>query len=272
MQRAVLPIVFLVITCAAGSASGAGNLTIAHCLHGCPKGTAENNEIIVRHLYAVSISPQTRLADWVSYRIVPGSIGVASLLPRDWQDDNLAHYSVNQEELSGEGQRLLQSDQGDQQDSVYRIAEFSVDAGDRGRLIPMTSFAGTSYWQDLNLLSIMTPMKSELRLESWSRLDQAINAEVNSSGELYIVSGPIYRVTGSPPGAVGIARPAAFFKVVANRSGSVAAFVFDQDLPAHAGYCEQQRGVDEVESLSGLDLFPEVDDWPLDSLVSALGC
>ncbi|MCB1670075.1 MAG: DNA/RNA non-specific endonuclease [Gammaproteobacteria bacterium] len=272
MQRVAIVLVSLVFAGAVMPPLEAGQLTIAHCLQGCPTGTSSANEILVRHLYAVSINPGTRLADWVSYRILPGSIGVASLLPRDWQSDDLARNGIRVEQLRGEGDQLVQQASGDQQDSVYRITEFSVAAGDQGRLVPMTSFAGTSYWSDLNLLSIMSLMKSDLRLESWSRLDQAVNSLVRSDGELFVVAGPIYQSAGTgQPGTVG-AVPDAYFKVVANASGQLAAFIFDQDLPAHASHCDQLTGLDAVESASGLDLFPTADAWPTGSLASRLGC
>ena len=246
------------------------NFHIAHCLQGCPTGTAENNEIVVRHLFAVSINSSTRLADWVSYRVIPGSIGVASLLPRTWQTDQLASSAVRTEELNDTGDTLVQPSLSNQPESVYRISEFSMNAGDRGRLVPMTSFAATSYWSDLNLLSIMSFMKSDLRLESWSRLDQAINELVAREGQLTVVAGPVYGLGQGilPDGSM----PSAFFKVVANEQGELAAFLFDQDLPTHANHCEQLSDLATVQSSAGLQLFPDAAQWPSGSLVSRLGC
>jgi endonuclease G len=270
MRRLLLLISLLLAPGYAASAESLDNIHIAHCLRDCPTGTPASNEIIVRHLYAVSINADSGFADWVSYRVLPGSIGVASLLPRAWRTDQLARNSVLAEDLSGPGDTLVQPNLGNQPDSVYRVSEFSVNAGDRGRLVPMTSFAATSYWSDLNLLSIMALMKSDLRLESWSRLDQAVNELVEREGELTVIAGPVY---GPIDGNLsGDNVPAAFFKVVANSRGELAAFLFGQDLPVHASHCDQLSDLETVQARSGLRLFPAADDWPSGSLANRLRC
>jgi len=263
-------ITLLTVPASVHSAESLDNLHIAHCLRDCPTGTSNSNEIIVRHLYAVSLNADSRLADWVSYRVLPGSIGVASLLPREWQADQLARNSVQLEEVSDAGDTLIQPSLGNQLESVYRISEFTLNAEDRGRLVPMTSFAATSYWSDLNLLSIMSLMKSDLRLESWARLDQAINEQVAQGGELTVIAGPVYELAGGR--VSGEVLPVAFFKVVANDQGRLAAFLFDQDLPVHAHHCDQLSDLATVQNRTGLQLFPAAEDWPTGSLADRLGC
>jgi hypothetical protein len=66
--------------------------------------------------------------------------------------------------------------------------------------------------------------------------------------------------------------PAAFFKIVANGEGQLAAFLFRQDLPVHASHCEQLSDLATVESLTGLNLFPQAGAWPAGSLAARLGC
>ncbi|MEZ5492615.1 MAG: DNA/RNA non-specific endonuclease [Gammaproteobacteria bacterium] len=274
MQQISLTVLLSLLLVSGGAPVAMENLTIAHCLQGCPTGTAASNEIVVRHLYAVSINQQTRMADWVSYRILPQSIGVASLLPRRWNNDQLAQNSVRVEEL-GTGaatDTLQQPVLGNQPESVYRITEFTVQAGDQGRLVPMTSFAGTGYWNDLNLVSVMSLMRSDLRLGAWSRLDQAVNALVRSDGELFVIAGPVYQFDGTLPEAGSSSTPTAFFKVVANQAGAVAAFLFDQDLPIHASFCAQHTELDTVAEAAGLALFPAATEWPLSGLGDRLGC
>ncbi len=282
MKRLVLAAMLSACAGLAGAQQASQNLFIAHCLRGCPDGADESNEIVVRHLFAASVNSRTRVADWAAYRVLAESVGVASLLPREWQNDQLATSVIRVEELDGKGQILVQPALGDQPESVYRISEFSIDAGDQGRLVPITSFAGTSYWPDLNRLSNMSLMRSNLRLESWSRLDQAINSLAQDRGELYVVAGPVYpagsragsRTGGNPDagrGESGIL-PLAFFKVVASDAGEVSAFLFDQQLPEHARYCDQTSDLATIEELTGLDLFPGAQDWPVASLHGSLGC
>ena len=270
MSRLLILIALLTANACAASDESLSNIHIAHCLQGCPTGTPVENEIIVRHLYAVSVNAETGFADWVSYRILPGSIGVASLLPREWQDDRLAQNGTQVTDLDETGGALVQPNLGNQPESVYRISEFSVNAGDRGRLVPMTSFASTSYWSDLNLLSIMALMKSDLRLESWSRLDQAINELVAREGELTVIAGPVYGENSRNAGGGRV--PVAFFKVVANNRGELASFLFSQNLPVHASHCDQFTDLANIESGAALRFFPAANDWPTGSLQERLGC
>lgn len=264
MSRYILVVGLFLQACA--TTPDLQHLHISHCAAGCPAGSPASNEIIVRHLFAVSVNPDRRHADWVAYRVLAEGIGVASLLPREWQDDHLMAHGVTTAELQGEGNRLAQSSTTSQQDSAYRVTEFLFDPSDLGHLVPMTSFAGTTYWSDVNLLSVMSPMKGAMRLESWSRLDQSINRAA-AAGPLFVVVGPVANRTAD----AGVL-PSAFYKVVANEAGEAAAFLFDQDLPAHAAYCDQLTDLQVVESITGLDLFPRAGTWPTGSLAGALGC
>jgi endonuclease G len=66
--------------------------------------------------------------------------------------------------------------------------------------------------------------------------------------------------------------PTGYFKVVATTAGAVTAFVFDQDEASDHDYCGAIESLDDVEDLTGLDLFPRAADWPTGDLDSRLGC
>lgn len=161
-----------ILTLMTAPALSAQTVHIAHCAAGCPTGAPAANETVVRHLFAASINYQTGLADWIAYRVVPGSVGIASLLPREWQVDDLLAQGITEEIAATPG--FVQPDLSNLQDRDYRITEFIINPEDRGRLVPMSSFAGTPYWDGLNYLSNMAPIPVGLRLGPWSRLDQAV--------------------------------------------------------------------------------------------------
>lgn len=246
---------------------------ISHCLVECPAGSAPASEIVVRNLYAAAINSQTGLADWTAYRVLPTTIGVASLLPREWHEDSLSLRGVKGAGAAG-GISLRQPVLENSQDQAYRLTEFSISAGDQGRLVPMSSFAGTSYWEDLNFLTVMSPLQAGMRTGAWARLDQAVNELAPTLGELYVVTGPVYSATGSTPGTLNPSPvPTAYFKVIADASGRTAAFLMDQELPPHAPYCEQLTSLAEIQGRSGLMLFPAIDGANLnDELALLLGC
>lgn len=240
---------------------------ISHCLRACPDVSHPETEVVVRHLYAAAIDPDSGLAEWVAYRVLPDSVGVASLLPRYWQADELVSTSSIEVE-EGSGPALVQPDLSEAQDREYRINETSFDTGDQGRLAPMTSFAGTPYWDELNNLSNMSPLPQSLRLGSWSRLDQAINELTAQLGELYVVSGPVYSYSGTQSDSLV---PGSYFKLVSDGE-SVATFLFSNTLPVHAEYCDQLVSLSQVETQLDRQLLPGLRGLNQQSLQSVLGC
>ena len=245
------------------------NIHISHCFSACPRGDVEN-KIVVRHLYASEINRFSGIADWVAYRILPETLGVASLLPRYWKRDGL----LPDNDLLEIGSNVLaieQPDLRDAQDRDYRVNEFVLNSDDRGRLTPMTSFAGTPYWDDLNYLSNMAPLPSDLRLGAWSRLDQAINELSLSDGPIYVVSGPIYRSELYDSGKHFEEAPERYFKIAATTQ-AYAAFAFEAELPINADYCSQLETIDEIQELIDVSIFPDLESLLMPDLFASLGC
>lgn len=258
------------------SATGfAQQVHIAHCADGCPIASGvtdslskDDEQIVVRHLFAASID-ESGLAQWVAYRVLPASVGVASLLPRFWQLDDLAENADSLKQEVGQSNRLIEIDLRDAQDSDYRVNEVALVASDRGRLAPMTSFAGTPYWSELNYLSNMTPMPFELRTGAWARLDQSVNELAQKGMRYYVISGPLYSAADKQKASLN--QPNAFFKIVAGDS-RLAAFVFPAGASSHSRYCEYLQPLAELSQNSGIVFFPRATvNWS-ENLASTLGC
>jgi endonuclease G len=257
----------------ATTTGAAQNVHISHCQSACPSGAANSNEIVVRHLFVASINQQHGLADWIGYRVLQDSVGVASLLARYWQQDDLlpgeSPYLQSDETRPG----FTQPDLSDQPDLSYRINEILIDPEDRGRLVPMSSFAGTPYWDELNYLSNMSPLPVDLRTGSWSRLDQAINELAARIGEVYVLTGPLYQIQQPLDSNLTSATnlPSAYFKVILTETAH-AAFIFQHDLAPHRDYCDQRTALGQIEQLSGLRLVPGQQTSMNSELHSELGC
>lgn len=232
----------------------AETVRFAHCLGGCPAGADTTNAVIARSLYTLSYNRQTRVADWVAYIVTPGSIGVAS---------NLSRLPLSDPFVT----------------DTLQPADFPApDSGNPIALhyfAPLVSFAGTPYWQEVNYLTNVVPRNANLNRGSWYGLEWAVRNLANRSAGLYVITGPIYypdKPHAALPSETPHEVPGGFFKVIANAEGELAAFVFDQDLPFHIHHCDQITTVAEVESLTGLDLFPELPDLPAGDLAGGLGC
>ena len=125
------------------SLAGHGQIVhIAHCMADCPSGAPPNHETVVHQLYVASVNLETGLPGWVAYRVLRDSIGVASLLPRVWQQDQLLPENMGMDQRDSRGSRVTQVDPSAQSYRTYRINEYVFESKDRGRLTPMSSFAG----------------------------------------------------------------------------------------------------------------------------------
>ena len=251
----------------------AEQIHIAHCKDGCPASfsdstSAVQSEIITRHLYAASIS-SSGLADWVAYQVLPETVGVASLLPRYWRLDELSRVADALASEVSESTRIVQPDLSDSQDRDYRINEVTLLEEDRGRLVPMTSFAGTPYWDELNYLSNMTLLPTALRTGAWSRLDQAVNELAQVGASYHVISGPIY--SNEQRDSSSILVPELFFKVVAGSDG-LAAFGFPANVEPQASFCDFSLSLADLSSASGLIFFPNSNNLLPEDLIADLGC
>ena len=262
------------ITLAAVTQLSAQTVHIAHCMAGRPVNDGgilpDDSELIVRQLFVASINSRTGLSDWQAYRVLADSVGVASLLPRAWYEDSLVSPNVASANVIDDGQQFVQALPIDAEERSYQLNEINILSEDQGRLVPMSSFAGTPYWSELNFLSNMAALPFELRAGSWSRLDQAINALANKTGEVFVVTGPIYddreRVDDD-----ALINPSAYFKVISTRY-AMSAFIFSSDVRQHVNFCDQLSTMEVVEGRSGLDLFPQRGNDFTDTLHAQLDC
>lgn len=252
-MKRVLPFALACLSVAAF----AQDIHIVHCLAGCPTGAPETNDIVVREIYALSNNEETKFADWVAYRVNRETIGTSDSLHRKWQNDDLL-----------DEQHTLERDDYDGASRALRI--------DRGHQAPLASFAGTHFWRVTNILSNITPQKSALNQGPWARLESAVRDAAYASGQVYVVTGPTFDSDEEPmrlPGAdEPHSVPTGYFKVVADGTGRVTAFLFDQDAPGGMDHCDAIVTLDDVETASGLDLFPREPDWPDGALDAHLGC
>ena len=247
----------------------AQEINIRHCRKNCPDGSRPTNEVTLHHVFAAAVIPETGEVEWVAYRVLPESIGVASLLPRWREADRLLHRGQRGADLE-QSPGFTQPDLSNAQDSEYRTNEIRMAAEDRGRLAPMTSFAATPYWPELNQFSNMSGLPQSMRTGPWSGLYQAINELTTFVASLYVVAGPVVSHQSEGRNSES-GRADAFFKVVSDGKW-VAAFLFDANLPPHAHFFGQVSSLAEIEGQISLALFPGAKLSDSSELVAALGC
>ena len=255
----------------------AQNVVVSQCNGQCPSyqssASDKNANIVIHHVYAAALNGQTGLADWIAYRLTKDAIGVASLLSREWQPDRLMSMPNELEIIESAAADISLASISVNDNPYAGINAPEPDKEDRARLAPITSFANTPYWPDLNNLSNMVPMPANLRLGPWLRLEQALNSFVSKQGELYVVSGPLFLITEplSSSNSLAALNPAAYYKVVTT-DDAMAVFVFPNNLTRAESYCGHTSSLSDLETMSGLTLLPGKKLKASKALLAELGC
>ena len=250
--RAVFSVVLGLVLLHSGVVQGQ-QYQFEHCLFGCPTGASSENHLLARSIYTLSYNTSLKTAQWVAYEVSAGAIGVASGLSRQpIADDYIADTLTQGDFLASEGSGFI-----------------------RAHYVPLVSFAGTPYWSDVNYLTNVVARSNSLSQGAWYGLDWAIRNLVNREGAIYVVTGPVFHEDAAPK-RLNTSKahriPDAFFKVVLTSEGKAAAFLLPQDTAVHVHHCDLQASVEEIERLTGLDLFPERRAQLDISLQTSLGC
>lgn len=236
-----------------------------HCLAGCPSGDPDTNDLIIRTTYIVSTNDLTKMPSWVAYKVTKESIGKPS--NPELRIDPLLHEN---ETLEPEDYTNIKQE----------IGMLPVS------LVPFTSFAGTPYWKEIEYMSNVIPMASDMVLGAWSDLEQH-ERELAKTPEIfavYVITGTVFD-TLQPllPHADEIHMvPSGVWKIIAiKQAGKIktAAFYFSQTDSRDMGYCSLMTTIDNIEERTGLDFFHELSyteqikiEQTLPSLRTEIGC
>ena len=259
-----------------GFSANAQEITAAQCNGVCPvfdsSMATTRSKVVIHHVYAAGINGDTGLADWLSYRLTKDAVGVASLLPRTWNPDRLLRFS-GVDDILGVGSSELRLAEIAVSNSPYGgVGEILEQEERTARLAPMTAFANTPYWSDLNNLSNMVPMPKSLRIGPWLHLEQQLNRLVARKGELQVITGPVFLIDNlSASPTTTTIEPAAYYKVVASQD-DVEAFVFSKELKQFDSYCDQVTDLKQLQRMLSIKFFPDRSLSQSDQLLAELNC
>jgi len=254
-----------VVNCCASVA--ALEIHASQCLFGCPEGSSNSNDLIVREIYVLSSNDETKFADWAAYKVTAETIG--STAERNWKPDPSLADEETLEPIDYKG----------------AWAELKTD---RGHQVPLASFTSTPHWETTNYLSNITPQKSALNQGPWVDLETAVRALAKSPDvdAVFVMTGPLFeREMPTMPGANEAHKiPSGYWKIVSIQdSGPIrsAGFIFDQETPRNADYCGEDfvASIRTIERRTGLNFFHGLSTDKQDALEtqpstlrSALGC
>lgn len=147
-----------------------------------------------------------------------------------------------------------------------RPEDYSGSGYDRGHLAPNYAIAtrfGAEGQEETFRMSNIVPQKHALNAGLWKDLElKAATSYPARFHEIWVMAGPVFGAhTAHLKGGVPV--PDSCWMVMLDESeGRVRtqAFLFPQDAPPAAALGDYLTSIDHIESLTGLDLFPELPD------------
>ena len=204
--------------------------------------TDRPEQILKRRAYTTSYNNKSKTPNWVAWHLTKAhTYG-------DHQRKNEVFFEDETIESS------LRATDNDYYNSRY----------DRGHMCP----AGDNKWdaqamRESFLFTNICPQNPGLNKYEWNDLEIQCRDWAREYGAIDIVCGPIFSSTGDQKtiGRNKVWVPDAFFKVILCRQGNPKAIGF---IYRNEGKKQTQeealRSVDEIETLTGIDFFPSLDD------------
>ncbi|MBV1929676.1 MAG: DNA/RNA non-specific endonuclease [Gammaproteobacteria bacterium] len=222
-----------------------------HCPIGCPSNPT-GNDLIFKHVYALSNNPTTKFADWVAYEVNVVNFGASP--GRIWKSDPLLDDDETLEIMDYDGAN-----------KALKV--------DRGHQAPLASFASSRYWSELNNLSNITPQSSALNQGPWKQLESAVRKGVEYRHSLYVITGLLYENTMEvitlPQSDEPHVIPTGYFKIIYELDGNAVGFIMKQDIIKTADYCGKKVSIDSIREKIRFSL-PSFIESP--KLMKRVGC
>lgn len=205
-----------------------------------PAYSRDRKEQVIFHTaYTVSFNASHKIPNWVAWELSREHAGGSHARSDNFRTDPKVRSGACPEPS-------------DYQYSVYKY--------ERGHMCP----AADNKWSPVAMdecfyMSNMCPQKRELNAGAWNTLEDKCRIWARRWGRVYIVCGPIIEPPFQRIGPKRITAPERFFKAVLRydaASGEYLAIAYVYNQRGRGGACS----VDEVEALTGLDLFHNLPD------------
>ena len=150
---------------------------------------------------------------------------------------------------------------------------------DRGHMAPnyaMSRLYGRQAQHDTFLMSNISPQRPNLNRKLWQRLEQVeVDYFTRSNREVWVLTGPVFKnPINRLKTAWNVEIPDAFFKIYArpNAHGTpkLLAFLMPQNARGNEPLTRYVTTVDNIEQLTGLDFFSNLDDCIENKLEAAV--
>ncbi|WP_178984366.1 DNA/RNA non-specific endonuclease [Winogradskyella helgolandensis] len=207
--------------------------------------TSTTGQIVHHQNYSLSYSEPHEQAEWVAYELKASHISSTNHKRPYFEIDNAVKTGA--------------AHWGNYKKSGY----------DKGHLCPAGDRRFTQEAHDETFLtSNISPQEHQFNAGVWNRLEQKVRYWAKKNDGVFVVTGGILKNGLKTIGDEDVAVPNQFYKVILdNTNGKIKVLAFimnheNSDLPLYKFVVS----VDEVEALTGIDFFPELDDALEDKL------
>lgn len=201
------------------------------------ESVALNSNMIFYQGYNVSYNQILLIPNWVSYELIA--------------DETDGEFSRKGKSFRPDPSLLLKQANNDD----YRNSGWS-----RGHMAPAGDFKWNedAMWETFYYTNCC-PQNQSLNSGQWSTLEKKTRDCANKYGKVFVVTGPI--VGENIHGTIGankVVVPDAFFKALMTGTQAIAFVMYNTSTNENMQKCAMS--VDRLETITGLDFFPEIAD------------
>jgi endonuclease G, mitochondrial len=182
--------------------------------------------------FAVGHSGVTRTPLWAAEHMTKRRLDSGKGLPRanDFRPDN----------------RLPASERAE-------LRDYARSGYDRGHQVPAADSASTAEQSQSFLLSNMIPQNAHNNRHLHEGIESAVRKEAKKTGELYVITGPLYQGDNLQSLKGRVLVPSGIFKCIFYPSANKAGCYVENNAE---GFSYNVASVSEVEKAAGINLFP----------------
>ncbi len=208
----------------------------------------QSSQLLCREGYAAGYNYDTKVSDWVSYRMTATS----------------AQGQVPRKDAFAEDKEVPVQ---------FRatLSDYKGSGYDRGHQAPAADMRSTANTMKQSfLLTNMTPQLPALNQGAWRILEEKTRQWAITYKSVQVITGPIFTHSDGAIGN-GVTVPHAYYRVVMDLAGKRAiAFILPQENVSASRLADYVVTVDEVEEQTGLDFFTELPDEQEEAMESRL--
>lgn len=192
-------------------------------------------EVVVHTYFTLSYSELNEQAEWVFFKLTPEHVNGSQERTDDFRED----LSVSTGSAT--------------------LDDYKYSGYDRGHLCPAGSMTqNKTAMSETFYLSNMSPQTAGFNRGVWSRFEAQVREWVNTYGDVWEVTGPIFKNNLDTIGVNQITVPGSYYKIIFRDNDKMIGFLLKHESSSK-NLSQFAVKVDTIEALTGIDFFSGLD-------------